>query len=354
MCMQVYDSGRASVNGVAMKTLKVIYPNVLDVGCFSHTLDHVGGRFQTPNLSEFATAWLMLFAHSPKAKLLWKEQTGRSMATYSATRWWSKWEVLHQLMVHFGDVEPFLRKNEDVGPSTRQKLLSFFDDSQKTGLLKLELAAVIDYGEAFVKATYNLEGDGPLAFTCYEEIQAVDASIHVANSSNVQAVAKSVTPSLQVQLQLEAYAKACVKPGLDYLKQQEQSSLKAPLAAFKAARLFCPDKINLLRPTAADIDSLLAFPFLDMATLSLLKEELPTYLATAEGVACDTDRLLWWKMKESKLPAWASAVKKVLLAQPSSAASERVFSLLKSGFGEQQDNSLQDYLEASVMLRYNN
>ena len=82
-------------------------------------------------------------------------------------------------MVHFGDVEPFLRKNEDIGPSTRQKLLSFFDDSQKTGLLKLELAAVIDYGEAFVKATYNLEGDGPLAFMCYKEIQAVDASIHV-------------------------------------------------------------------------------------------------------------------------------------------------------------------------------
>ena len=86
---------RASVNGVAMRTLKVIYPNILDVGCFSHTVNHVGGRFKTPNLSEFATAWLMLFAHSPKAKLLWKEQTGRSMANYSSTRWWCKWEVLH-------------------------------------------------------------------------------------------------------------------------------------------------------------------------------------------------------------------------------------------------------------------
>ena len=59
-------------------------------------------------------------------------------------------------------------------------------------------------------------------------------------------------------------------------------------------------------------------------------------------------------MNESILPAWASAVKKVLLVQLSSAASERVFSLPKSGFGEQQDNSLQDYLEASVMLRCNN
>ena len=46
-----------------------------------------------------------------------------------------------------------------------------------------------------------------------------------------------------------------------------------------------------------------------MASFLLLKEELPTYLATAEGAGCDTDRLLWWKMNESTLPAWASSSK---------------------------------------------
>ena len=53
------------------------------------------------------------------------------------------------------------------------------------------------------------------------------------------------------------------------------------------------------------------------------------------------------------LPNWASAARKVLLVQPSSAASERVFSLLKASFQEQQDGTLQDYLEASLMLQYN-
>lgn len=37
----------------------------------------------------------------------------------------------------------------------------------------------------------------------------------------------------------------------------------------------------------------------------------------------------------------------------SSAAAERVFSLLASALTPQQDSALQDYLEASVMLRYN-
>ena len=53
------------------------------------------------------------------------------------------------------------------------------------------------------------------------------------------------------------------------------------------------------------------------------------------------------------IPNWAIAVSKALLVQPSSASSERVFSLLKASFDEQQDSSLQDYLEASLMLQFN-
>ena len=44
----------------------------------------------------------------------------------------------------------------------------------------------------------------------------------------------------------------------------------------------------------------------------------------------------------------AIAVSKALLVQPSSASSERVFSLLKASFDEQQD-----YLEASLTLQFN-
>ena len=96
---------RAAVNNVAMRTLAV-YPKLLDVGCFSHTIDRVGQHFKTPILSEFST-----FSHSPKAKLLWKEQTGKVMISYSATRWWSRWEVLHQLLLQFSDVVLFLQNN---------------------------------------------------------------------------------------------------------------------------------------------------------------------------------------------------------------------------------------------------
>ena len=81
---------RAAVNSVAMRTVKVLYPNSLDIGCFSHTIDNAGRHFHPPVLDKFVRSWLALFAHSPMAQLQWKARTGRSMCTYSSTRWWSK------------------------------------------------------------------------------------------------------------------------------------------------------------------------------------------------------------------------------------------------------------------------
>ena len=44
---------RAAVNGVAMRTLVVVYPKLLDIQCFSHTIDRVGEHFKTPVPSVF-------------------------------------------------------------------------------------------------------------------------------------------------------------------------------------------------------------------------------------------------------------------------------------------------------------
>ncbi len=349
---------RASVNSVAMRTLKIVFPLIMDIGCFSHTIDHVGDNFKTPVLSEFTSAWIALFSHSPKVRLLWRSQTGRSMPTYSATRWWSRWEVMKAMMVTFGDIEPFLLQNADVGPNLRPKLLSFFSDSQKRATLQIELAAIVDWGEPFVKACYFLEGDGPLALECYEAMEKVSTFLRIAHAPNVRAVAQVVSgapPTDPRHVQWVDYANKCVKPGLDYFQRQLGSSLKDPLAAFKSARLFHPSKAYVMQPDAAAIDELCSIPFLNFpATLDALKQELPTYLARAAGVDPKFSALEWWRQNAGDLPHWSSAAKKLLLIQPSSAAAERVFSLLKASFNEQQDNSLQDYIESSLMLQYNN
>ena len=77
-----------------------------------------------------------------------------------------------------------------------------------------------------------------------------------------------------------------------------------------------------------------------------LKSELPEYLSAAEDVSDKVDE------ESGRLPNWTRTSRLVFLVQPSSAAAERAFSILNS-FTSQQESSLEDYLELSVMLQYN-
>ena len=98
------------------------------------------------------------------------------------------------------------------------------------------------------------------------------------------------------------------------------------------------------------------FPFLDDdGIINGLKAELPAYLAATADVVISTEvrKVKRWHDHKEQLPRWASAAKKVLLVQPSSAAAEGVFSILNSAFNDQQEHALVDYLQASVMTQYN-
>ena len=134
----------------------------------------------------------------------------------------------------FGDVETFLQQN-DFAAATRSKLLAFFSDQQKKALLKADLAVIVD----FVKTTYNLEGDGPLVFRCYEAISALTAAVNLAHYPNLSAIARELSGSNPAaRQQWEAYEKFCVEPAIQYYCERLSSSMKTPLEAFKAASIF--------------------------------------------------------------------------------------------------------------------
>ena len=347
---------RASVNNVALRTIKVLYQNLVDIGCYSHTLDHVGERFSTPVLEDFIRLWISLFAHSPRTRFAWREQTGKSMASFSATRWWSRWEVCNQVLYQFGDVLPFLQQHPDFSPATTRKLTELLTDPQKLICLQLELASVIDAGEMFVNSTYALEGDSQLVFKCFEVVCTLFASIQTEHFPNLCAVAtklcaSSNNPSMVTEL--IKYGKSCVKPGLDYFKEKFQGELKTSVEIFKVAQFFVPSKIAEMAPSAEDLENLKVIPFMKEDVLESMKAEFSLYIAKASGVSADIDILDWWGKHSEELVTWSSIAKDLVLIQPSSAAAERVFSILKSSFGPQQDHSLKDYIQSSLMLQYN-
>ena len=88
-----------------------------------------------------------------------------------------------------------------------------------------------------------------------------------------------------------------------------------------------------MKSSPSNIDSLTTIPLLnDSAIIENLKKELPTYIAKVDGVSPTTCVLQWWKQHEITLPHWSAAAEKAILIQPSSAAAERVFSLLNNFF----------------------
>ena len=89
------------------------------------------------------------------------------------------------VLVQFGDVQQFLQKEDLGSPTTRAKLLALITDPNKKALLEIELAAVVEWGAPFVKATYTLEGDDALAVECYEVVDTVRGGIHAAYTPNI-------------------------------------------------------------------------------------------------------------------------------------------------------------------------
>ena len=250
----------------------------------------------------------------------------------------------------FGEIDSFLR--DDELPSSRLHLLEILDHPPNKRKLYMELTITVDAGEPFVKATYRLEGDGPLVFKAYEKISMLRAAISNLMFLLLQTSWLEVYPLSRISLLY--YAKACIKPAYNYFNKKFGDDLKIAVSAFKCARFFEPSKVVEIKPTASNIDDLRIFPFFDAdSIIDGLKGELPNYLATAEDISAEFDVMEWWKRHEHELPHWSRACKTLVLVQPSSAAAERVFSLLANSFNERQTHSLEDYIEASVMLQYN-
>ena len=103
----------------------------------------------------------------------------------------------------FGDIHPFLQ-DHSLSPS-RLQLLEILDDPGNCRKLHMELAITIDAGEPFVKATYRLEGDGPLALKAYEAISLLRSTISNEHYSNVLAVANEVAGGVCAFLQKSAH-----------------------------------------------------------------------------------------------------------------------------------------------------
>ena len=128
--------------------------------------------------------------------------------------------------------------------------MEIFDNPNDAADLELELAALVDGGAPFVLATYYLEGDGPLIFSCYEHSAIVSNSVAIDAYPNVEGVARrQADGNMPVYNQLVAKANACTTPGLRLYQRRFGQEFCDLVFAFRSARLWCPIQVQQLRPS---------------------------------------------------------------------------------------------------------
>ena len=69
LCAAMRDG--ASVNGAAMRAVKVGFLKVVDVRSFSQAINCVGDHVNIPTLKRFLQLWNVCFDHSPAIRLAW-------------------------------------------------------------------------------------------------------------------------------------------------------------------------------------------------------------------------------------------------------------------------------------------
>ena len=124
-----------------------------------------------------------------------------------------------------------------MAPKTMDHIRALLLDPVQKRHLQLELAAVIDIGQHFVRATSDLEGDGPLIFSTFRKLQEVLTVYSLRHYPNISAVAKQLVeedPELDLQ-ELKQWAKNRIRPGVLWFMQQFNVKHRAVVDMFKYA-----------------------------------------------------------------------------------------------------------------------
>jgi hypothetical protein len=348
-------------------------PKAINADCIPHTTCHVGEKNELMILDALVKA-LTSTQLSTNAKACFKRHFGESMIMHQNVRWHVEYEQGAQILDGYPSLLPWVTECEQQGhsPENVAKVREVMGNGGQT--LKLELAMSRDAFHLIVRITYILEGDGLMIFLVYDYM--VELQVHVnavrqggAATPNTRAVARAIVDQ-QFPHALDAVkaqrVQALVQEQLGkvetsfvYFENTIITGMADTMNVYKAFRLFDPARIDALGGDINEVEAQLKLiPFFDDNEVAALMAQLSTYraFAIADGANGGTDREEWWALRaqHAGMDKWYAGATMVMICQSSSAAAERVFSMLKALIGDQQQaRSLQDLQEATIMARYN-
>lgn len=120
-------------------------------------------------------------------------------------------------------------------------------------------------------------------------------AVVVDHFPNTEAVTREIANgNVAIYNQLITQANACIRPGLNFYQHKFSVQFRADtVRPFKAERFCCPVQVQAVLLTAASLEELRNFPFLNNdATIANLAQELLLYIAAVDGVnvTCEEDK----------------------------------------------------------------
>jgi hypothetical protein len=237
----------------------------------------------------------------------------------------------------------------------------------------LQLYTISTVGRLLGNICYELEGDGPLIFNTYElYIRAVQ--LLRADGRLPEPVMDKIRQFSTVNGVLDEAAyhanelicREVISPARAYLAgQAAKEVVMKSVHVAKVAAMWNPAKVYGMSLNAAMLNELMRRDSLNRRIVPWITEDDRRLLAAEAGeykAACallddpDLDILEFWKRNDhgkTKFPTWVKCARKFVIAQPSSAAIERVWSLFSNYFHDEDVKSLLDYINTVLLCKYN-
>ena len=257
-----------------------------------------------------------------------------------------------------------------------RRLIQVIDDREMLARLHLELSVVVAVAKPLVEATYLLEGNGPLGLIAYDQVMRIKSFFELhkkeATWPGVRAALADYTTEMAAIVGDDAnendihrtavgLIQHIVAPVEEYFLSRIFDHLGGDVAIYKVLRNANPNAVRRSPPTAKefadDVESLDHFLPED---IDMMITELPQYVTMAQNwapPANNADELdsivSFWRNNGSQMLALSKFVKYAFTIITSSAAAERVFSVIKRSFDTGQKGALEDYVFLSTIMQYN-
>lgn len=379
-----FQRDRAAINLKAMDLVTNHYLLAWNFDCLSHTLCHTGDKLDGVEFARFFSDFNSLFSHSTRAKAYWKHLSGSSYVTYSATRWWSRYESYVYVRKNWDHLSTFILTAVQEGDISETgayitRMTETVNNTQLFLLCKLQLDVIAIVGKPLVEATYVLEGDGPTSIIAFRILDGVnnwfEQHLNGLTFPGVQEIINTylddVYPVQQEQRQTKQIIKInttnsfkqIVTTARDYFTSRIWDGMSDQMDFYKGAEHFDPYLLSLRRPSANEfLESINQFQYFSDEEKNNIMLEYTDLLASVVNIAPTDDGKYnsimdffssFWKAHRGRFPNTFVVARYLATFPTSSAASERVFSVLKRHLSDQMQGVLEDYIKTSVMLEYN-